>query len=71
MKDTKEVIVIRKDLNMRKGKITAQASHASMAFLTQGGSVVHVEDDECDFADENGMGCVEVYQNGNDFVRIS
>ena len=46
MKDTKQVIVIRKDLNMRKGKIAAQASHASMAFLTQGGSVVHVEDDD-------------------------
>lgn len=30
----KQVIVVRKDLNMRKGKIAAQASHASMAFLT-------------------------------------
>lgn len=36
MKETKQVIVIRKDLNMRKGKIAAQASHASMAFLTRG-----------------------------------
>ena len=35
MKDTKQVIVIRKDLNMRKGKIAAQASHASMAFMTR------------------------------------
>ena len=26
----KQVIIIRKDLNMRKGKIAAQASHASM-----------------------------------------
>ena len=32
---TKQVIVVRKDLNMRKGKIAAQASHASMAFLTR------------------------------------
>lgn len=32
--NTKQVIVIRKDLNMRKGKMCAQASHASMAFLT-------------------------------------
>lgn len=31
---TKQVIVIRKDLNMRKGKMIAQGSHASMAFLT-------------------------------------
>lgn len=31
---TKQVIVIRKDLNMRKGKIAAQAGHACMAFLT-------------------------------------
>lgn len=27
---------MRKDLNMRKGKMCAQASHASMAFLTKG-----------------------------------
>ena len=29
----KQVIVVRKDLNMRKGKIAAQAAHASMAVL--------------------------------------
>lgn len=28
--DVKQVIVMRKDLNMRKGKIAAQASHASL-----------------------------------------
>jgi PTH2 family peptidyl-tRNA hydrolase len=33
--DTKQIIVMRKDLNMRKGKMCAQASHASMAFLTK------------------------------------
>lgn len=27
----KQVLVVRKDLNMRKGKMTAQGSHASMA----------------------------------------
>jgi PTH2 family peptidyl-tRNA hydrolase len=32
---TKQIIVIRKDLNMRKGKMVAQGSHASMAFLTR------------------------------------
>jgi PTH2 family peptidyl-tRNA hydrolase len=31
---TKQVIVVRKDLNMRKGKLAAQCCHASMAFLT-------------------------------------
>lgn len=35
--DIKQVIVIRNDLNMRKGKMCAQASHASMAFLIKGG----------------------------------
>ena len=30
MEDIKQVIVIRKDLNMRKGKMCAQAAHASM-----------------------------------------
>ena len=33
--NTKQVIVMRKDLNMRKGKMCAQASHASMSFLTK------------------------------------
>lgn len=30
MKSIKQVIVVRKDLNMRKGKIAAQACHASL-----------------------------------------
>lgn len=33
--DTKQVIVIRKDLKMRRGKEIAQACHAAMAFLTR------------------------------------
>jgi PTH2 family peptidyl-tRNA hydrolase len=33
--NTKQVIVIRKDLNMRKGKMVAQGAHASMAVLTK------------------------------------
>ena len=35
-KNTKMVIVIRKDLKMRTGKACTQASQASMAFLTDG-----------------------------------
>ena len=38
MSTTKQVIVIRNDLNMRKGKMCAQSSHASMAFLTRSGT---------------------------------
>lgn len=33
MDKIKQVIVIRKDLNMRKGKIASQAAHASMKVL--------------------------------------
>lgn len=36
-REIKQVIVMRKDLNMRKGKMVAQGSHASMAFLTRQG----------------------------------
>lgn len=35
VEDTKQVIVVRKDLNMRRGKECAQVAHASMAFLTR------------------------------------
>lgn len=35
MSDTKQVIVMRKDLGMRRGKECAQAAHASIAFLTR------------------------------------
>lgn len=31
MKPPKQIIVLRKDLNMRKGKMVAQGAHASMA----------------------------------------
>jgi PTH2 family peptidyl-tRNA hydrolase len=33
MSEPKQVIVMRKDLNMRKGKMAAQASHASLAVI--------------------------------------
>jgi PTH2 family peptidyl-tRNA hydrolase len=35
MKQTKQVIVVRKDLGMRAGKMCSQAAHASMAFITK------------------------------------
>lgn len=33
MSEPKQIIVVRKDLNMRKGKIAAQSAHASMAVI--------------------------------------
>ena len=36
MKESKQMLIVRKDLNMRKGKIAAQCAHASMkAILDQ------------------------------------
>lgn len=37
----KQVIVVRKDLNMRKGKIAAQAAHASMKVFLDVASIEH------------------------------
>lgn len=34
MEDVKQVIVIRNDLNMRKGKMVAQGAHASCSFMS-------------------------------------
>ena len=35
MSDTKQTIIIRKDLKIRRGKEIAQGCHASLAFLTR------------------------------------
>jgi peptidyl-tRNA hydrolase, PTH2 family len=43
MPDAKQVIVMRKDLGMRKGKMIAQGAHASMAVLLDRGDM---HDDE-------------------------
>ena len=37
--NVKQVIILRKDLNMRKGKMVAQGAHASMAVLLNQGSM--------------------------------
>jgi len=39
MNDTKQVIVLRKDLNMRKGKMVAQGAHASMKAIFDRGRI--------------------------------
>jgi len=46
MENTKQVIVIRKDLKMRTGKACAQASHASMSFLTKNGQFGYHKDNQ-------------------------
>jgi len=51
--NTKQIIVMRKDLNMRRGKQIAQGSHASMAFITKNFSISQTIDsqgDPCFFA---------------------
>lgn len=42
-KKIKQILVIRKDLNMRKGKVAAQAAHASMKVLLDIGYVMESE----------------------------
>lgn len=35
MSEPKQIIILRKDLNMRKGKMVAQGAHASMAVILE------------------------------------
>lgn len=46
---TKQIIVIRKDLKMRRGKECAQASHASMAFLTKRAPEIYLKEVELEW----------------------
>ncbi len=41
--ETKQVIVMRRDLNMRKGKIAAQAAHASLKVFLKLGTIYNNE----------------------------
>ncbi len=43
-KNVKQVIVLRRDLNMRKGKMCSQASHAAMSFLLHGNESNRVDE---------------------------
>jgi len=40
MAKTKQAIIIRNDLNMRKGKMCSQAAHASMAVITTNMNII-------------------------------
>lgn len=42
--NTKQVIILRKDLGMRKGKMIAQGAHASMAVPLDLGGMEEIED---------------------------
>lgn len=48
--DYKQIIILRKDLNMRKGKMIAQGCHASMAAILNLGKIdetgLHIPKDE-------------------------
>ncbi len=42
----KQVIILRKDLNMRKGKMIAQGAHASIKAIIDRGAIKHPESDK-------------------------
>jgi len=44
--EMKQVIILRKDLNMRKGKMVAQGAHASMKAILDEGYDIHQDDAE-------------------------
>ena len=48
----KQIIIARKDLAMSSGKLAAQVSHASMAFLTTQMKAHHELPDKCDFMED-------------------
>ena len=69
--DVKQVIIVRKDLNMRKGKIAAQVAHASVGALltTRDLSKNHVQLNLPDVAHywlDNSFTKICVYVNSED-----
>ena len=59
--NTKQVIVIRKDLNMRLGKSVAQGSHASISFLTRKIQSNRKNESCLDFSKAGELGYYEAY----------
>lgn len=68
MADNKQVLVVRKDLNMRKGKMCAQAAHASLAAVL---SQAQNTSRDRDFVvlplknDDDTLNALGVWLNGN------
>jgi PTH2 family peptidyl-tRNA hydrolase len=48
--EPKQVIILRKDLNMRKGKMVAQGCHASMKAVIDHGKIIQTHPHEQDYA---------------------
>lgn len=68
--NTKQVIVIRKDLNMRKGKIVSQGSHASLGSLLSLFRKIKTSEDTTIYQTEFGKDSVlEDWLNGR-FTKI-
>jgi PTH2 family peptidyl-tRNA hydrolase len=67
--NTKQVIVMRKDLKMRRGKEIAQGSHASMAFLTR--RMQKVADHDTTKVVEIALTEVEQHWLDNSFAKVT
>jgi PTH2 family peptidyl-tRNA hydrolase len=64
--NTKQVIVIRKDLNMRKGKMIAQGAHASMKVFFDRGKLIKNSDEHpnmfiCEFTEPMREWCAGIF----------